>query len=96
MQSARKIFVRPITLTPTKDYSPRRKKISVNGMTFADARLLIRELPNLLTLPYPVVKDLRNFSLQIISQMLNAIKTNGSWKDYVELDFIRDLIKIGG
>jgi len=69
---------------------------SVDGMTFADARLLIRELPNLLTLPYPVVKDLQNFSLQIVSQMMNVIKINCSWKDYVEMDFIRDLIKIGG
>lgn len=69
---------------------------SVNGMTFADARLLIRELPNLLTLPYPVVKDLRNFSLQLIPQMMNTMRMNGIWKDYVELDFIRDLIKIGG
>ena len=69
---------------------------SVNSMTFADARLLIRELPNLLTLPYPVVKDLRNFSLQIVSQMMNTMKINTIWKDYVEMDFIRDLIKIGG
>ena len=69
---------------------------SVNGMTFADARLLIRELPNLLTLPYPVVKDLRNFSLQLIPQLMSTMRMNLMWKDYVEIDFIRDLIKIGG
>ena len=66
---------------------------SLNAMTFADARLLIRELPNLLTLPYPVVKDLKNFSLQIISQLMNVMHLNNMWKDYVELDYIQDLLR---
>ena len=66
---------------------------SLNAMTFADARLLIRELPNLLTLPYPVVKDLKNFSLQIIPQLMNVMRMNSMWKDYVELDYIQDLLR---
>ena len=85
--------------TPAKFFEEASLKAilkSVNGMTFADARLLIRELPNLLTLPYPVVKDLRNFSLQLIPQLMSTMRMNLMWKDYVEMDFIRDLIKIGG
>ena len=69
---------------------------SVNGMTFADARLLIRELPNLLGLQYPVAKDLRIVALNIIPSMLNVMRVNGMWKDYAELDYIQDLLKLGG
>ena len=66
---------------------------STSGMTLSDARLLIRELPNLLKLPYPVVKDLRNFSLQIIPQLMNVMRLNNMWKDFVELDYISEILK---
>ena len=69
---------------------------SLSGMTFADARLLIRELPNLLSLSYPAVKDLRVAALNIISQLMNTMRLNGMWKDYAELDYIQDLLKLGG
>lgn len=61
---------------------------SIAGMSLADARLLIRELPELLTLPYPVVKDLRGACLQIIPQMMNVMHLSGRWGDYFELDYI--------
>ena len=67
---------------------------SFNGMTFADSRLLLRELPNLLSLPYPAVKDLRNACLQIIPQMMNIMHLNNMWKDYVELDYLQNLLKL--
>ena len=66
---------------------------SFNGMSFADSRLLIRELPNLLRLPYPAVKDLRNACLQIIPQMMDIMHLNNMWKDFVELDYIHDLLE---
>ena len=65
-------------------------------MTFADARLFLRELPNLLSLPYPVVKDLRTAALNIIRQLMNTMHLNAMWKDYVELDYLKDILKIGG
>ena len=67
---------------------------SVAGMSLADARLLIRELPELLTLPYPVVKDLRGACLQIIPQMMNIMHLSGRWGNYFELDYIQRLLKI--
>ena len=69
---------------------------SLNKISFADARLLIRELPNLLSLPYPAVKDLRVAALNIISQLMNTMRLNSMWKDYAELDYIQDLLKLGG
>lgn len=70
------------------------RTLASGGMTFADARLLIRELPNLLSLPYPVVKDLRNAALQIIPQLMNIMRLNGMWEDYAELDYTQDLLKL--
>ena len=67
---------------------------SVNGMSLADARLLLRELPNLLGLPYPVVKDLRGACLQIIPQLMGIMRLNSMWKDFVELDYLQDILKI--
>ena len=66
---------------------------SFNGMSFADARLLIRELPELLNLPYPAVKDLRVATMNIIPQLMNVLHLNNAWKDFVELDYLQRLLK---
>ena len=83
--------------TPAKFFEEASLKAiikSFNGMSFADSRLLIRELPNLLGLPYPAVKDLRGAALNIIPQMMNIMHLNGMWKDYVELDYLQNLLKL--
>ena len=83
--------------TPAKFFEEASLKAiikSFNGMSFADSRLLIRELPNLLRLPYPAVKDLRNACLQIIPQMMDIMHLNNMWKDYVELDYLQNLLKL--
>ena len=82
--------------TPAKFFEEASLKAilrAFNGMTFADARLLLRELPNLLGLPYPVVKELHNACLQLIPQMMNVMHLNGMWKDYVEFDYLQNLLK---
>ncbi|MCR5833845.1 MAG: glycosyltransferase family 92 protein [Selenomonadaceae bacterium] len=66
---------------------------SIPGMTLADAELLINELPNILSLPYPVVNDIRNLSLQIISQLMNVFHLDRRWRSYSELDYTRQLLK---
>jgi len=69
---------------------------SCDNISLTDARLLILDLPNLLRLPYPEVKDLRNAAAQIIPQMMNVMRTNSLWRDFVETDYIQDLLKTGG
>ena len=66
---------------------------SFSGMGFSDARLLIRELPDLLTLPYPITDELRLACLDIISELMYIMNTNHMWKDYVELDCLQRLLK---
>ena len=62
-------------------------------MSFADAQLLIRELPKILPLKYPAVKELRGMVLQMLPYMLEALHLNRMWKDYAELDYINELLK---
>ncbi len=69
---------------------------SASKMDLADARLFLRELPKLLRLPYPVVNDLRAVALQILPQIMTVMHLSNLWKDYAELDYIQDLLKIGG
>ena len=64
-----------------------------SGTSFADIRLLLSELPNLLSLPYPVVEELRGACLHIIPQMMNVMRLNKNWPYYVELDYIQRLLK---
>ena len=68
-------------------------KSAVTGMSFADAQLFIRELPNLLSLPYPAVKEIRAVAVQIISQLMHVLHLNNYWKDFVELDYILRLLQ---
>ena len=67
---------------------------SIGQMSFADARLLLSELPNLLRLSYPVVEELRGACIQFIPLMMNVMRLNNSWLNYVELDYIQRLLKI--
>lgn len=66
---------------------------SFGGMSLADARLFLSELPDMLSLPYPVVKDIRHVAMNIIPQIMDIMRLNTMWKDYVELDYLRRLLQ---
>ena len=63
------------------------------GMSLADARLFLREMPELLSLPYPVVKDVRQATINLIPQLMNTFHLNNMWRDYVELEYLQRLLK---
>ena len=66
---------------------------TASGITFVESELFLRELPNLLILPYPAVEDLRDLCLKIISQLINVMHFNNMWKDYVELEYLNRLLQ---
>ncbi len=66
---------------------------ALTNLSVADAELLLSELPNILKLNYPEVKEILNISLEILARMkdeFNAqIDSFGKlkfWKDFNELD----------
>ena len=66
---------------------------SLDGIKLSDTRLLLSELPELLSLPYPVVKDLREVTIEIISQTMDFMRKNEFWKDFSDLDHLHRLLK---
>ena len=66
---------------------------SFDGMKLSDVRLLLSELPNLLALPYPAVKEIRAASIQIISQTMNFMREHEFWQDYYILEHTRRLLQ---
>ena len=82
--------------TPAKFFEEAALKAvikSFGGMSVADAQLFILELPEILSLPYPAVKDIRQAAINIIPQMTNYMRLNKKWKFCVELDYLQRLLK---
>ena len=57
-------------------------------------QLLIRDLPNLLRLPYPAVKDIRTAARDLLAQFMDVFGSRYCWKHYVDFDYLRDLLKL--
>ena len=66
---------------------------SLEGLTLADAQLFISDLPNLLHLPYPAVEEIYHAAEEILSQLMYNAKVRADWRNYVELDFLQELLK---
>ena len=62
-------------------------------LTLTDKVLFIKELPALLSLPYPIVKELRGGSLKIISELKEEFHSKDIWKDYIVMDYLKDILK---
>ena len=71
---------------------------SLDGLKISEVRILIRELPNLLFLPYSIVAEIKNAVLQIISQMMQ-FKREEKFKDeladlhFLQLNYLRRLLE---
>ena len=67
---------------------------SIGQMSFADARLLLTELPALLMLNYPVVDLLRKACIQFIPRMTEPFHLSNRWSEIIELEYIQRLLQI--
>lgn len=68
-------------------------KTIASGISFADMRLLVKEMPVLVTLPYPAAKEIRKVVLQFIPQMADVFHLNNMWKDFAEFDYLNDFLR---
>ena len=62
---------------------------------FADMRLLLAELPNILTRNYPIVNDIRRACIQMIPQILNLFRVYdaNAWKEFVNLKYLLKMLQ---
>ena len=63
-------------------------------INIADVELLLSELPNILTINYPVVKDIRKTCINIIPRLSNIWRSNDLWRESVESDYLLRMLKI--
>ena len=66
---------------------------SLDDLKFSDARLLLSELPDLLNLPYPIVDEVRLAIIQVISRLMDFMRENEFWREFVDLNNLRRLLK---
>ena len=63
------------------------------GCSIADILLLLDEMPKILKLNYPAVKEIRDACIQIIPQIMMTYRLNNHWQGFTELDYILKLLK---
>ena len=61
-------------------------------MTFAETMLMINSLPPILSLPYPVVEDIRKNCMSFVRQIMNDLKRNLRWDKFIEMGNYLDLL----
>ena len=73
----------------------------LTDLSSEDAELFLSELPNLLPLNYPVVKDIYKISLEIIPQLKSQIQSSITdhtkfehWQDFNEYDNLLRILKV--
>lgn len=63
-------------------------------LQMADVMLLIGEMPKILLMNYPAVKNIRDVLLQIIPQVLLNLRMQNRWQEFKEMQYNSELLKI--
>ena len=62
-------------------------------LTMADMLLLLTEMPKILKMKYPAVKNIRDICTQIVPQMMTTLRMMGKWQELNELDNTLNMLK---
>ena len=70
------------------------------SLNFFDIQLLLQEMPNILPLNYPAVKNIRSFCINILSKVKTLIRKSINepekimrWKDFIEYDYLMKMLQ---
>ena len=64
-----------------------------SGMTAADLLLLLREMPKILQMDYPAVKNIRELCINFVSQLMVNYRMGNQWQKFTELDDKLEMLK---
>ena len=66
------------------------------GISAAELQLLIRELPRILALPYPVVEKIRVSCFKVLPKFMDSLRIYDAeaWKEFVNLDYLLNMLKV--
>ena len=62
-------------------------------LTMADMLLLLTEMPKILKMKYPAVKNIRDICTQIVPQMMTTLRFMSKWQEWNELDNTLNMLK---
>ena len=65
-------------------------------MTFAEIMMMINALPPILSLPYPVVEEIRQNCISFIRQIMADLHRNSQWEEFVEFGNYLELLMAFG
>ena len=68
-------------------------KTLLTGVSISDLKLLFTELPSILNLNFPVVKDIRLYCINIIPQLINFFRVNHSLNDIAHFEHLYNMLK---
>ena len=70
------------------------------SLNFFDIQLLLQEMPNILPLNYPLVKNIRSLCIDILSKVKTLIRNSINdpkkimrWKDFIEYDYLMKMLQ---
>lgn len=69
------------------------QKTFATNLSLADLRLLIDEMPEILTLEYPVVEEIRETLIQILPQMMHIFRVQNAWREFRELEIFLNMLR---
>ena len=67
---------------------------SLDKMSLGDAQLLIRELPNFLSLPYTVAGELRDELIKRLPQITYDLHLDGHQREVIGINCLQDILKL--
>ena len=65
-------------------------------MTFAEIMMMINALPPILSLPYPIVDEIRQNCISFIRQIMADLHRNSQWEEFVEFGNYLELLMAFG
>ncbi len=69
------------------------QKTLLTPLTLADVRLLLSEMPEILTLEYPVVQEIRQALIQLLPQIMVQFRLQNAWQQFRELEYTLNMLK---
>ena len=67
-----------------------------SGMTLADTLMMLNSLPQILSLPYPAVEEIRQNCMEFVKQMMSDLRKKRQWESFVEMGNFLDLLMAFG
>ena len=68
-------------------------KSLLSEIKIGDVELVLKEMPKILVMPYPVVEKICAVLIEILGQIIKSLRTGGLWEQVVKLEHALEMLK---